>query len=304
MRVVDKTPLQDAQGNISLTARIQGTLKYGFNWYSELEAQKSVIAQLDRTLDKGFVLIRNFILPGSEIVLPILLIGPGSISLIFVTPLKGHFEAKGDQWNIINDRGNSVPARRNLVDLTSKLVRVFKKYLSNHRINVSVPIEPVLISSNPGAQIESHQPVVRVVRSDAVKQFASSLNQMRAVMRADMVIDLAEEILEPRPRQEPMPEAAERPVSRAQAIFNASNEMSTATGSDAEPSEKPRVRSSQAVPGHLRETSPARPLPSQSPTRRRFLGMTRNQIFMLGAMILIQVCIVIGGIALILSLNT
>ena len=63
MKVYDKTPLQDQQGNINIIARIQGTLKYGMNWFSELEAQKSVIFQLDRLVDKGFVLIRNFTWP-------------------------------------------------------------------------------------------------------------------------------------------------------------------------------------------------------------------------------------------------
>ncbi len=71
MKLIDKTPLQDDKGNISFVARVQGTLKYGLNWSAELEAQKTVIAQLDRQLEKGFILIRNFTLPNSEIVLGI-----------------------------------------------------------------------------------------------------------------------------------------------------------------------------------------------------------------------------------------
>ena len=39
MKIIDKTPLQDAKGSISVTARVQGTLKYGLSWYGELEAQ-------------------------------------------------------------------------------------------------------------------------------------------------------------------------------------------------------------------------------------------------------------------------
>ena len=86
-------------------------MKYGFNWYAELEAQKAVIAQLERILEKGFVIIRNFTLPDSEIVIPLILIGHGGISVIYVTPIKGFFEAKGDQWNtVINGRG--LPARK------------------------------------------------------------------------------------------------------------------------------------------------------------------------------------------------
>ena len=82
MKIIDKTPLQDAKGQISLPARVQGTLKYGLNWYAELEAQKAAIAQLDRILEKGAVLIRNFTLPNSEIVIPLILISTGGISVI------------------------------------------------------------------------------------------------------------------------------------------------------------------------------------------------------------------------------
>ena len=65
MKIIDKTSLQDENGNINIIARVQGTLKYGLNWFPELEAQKVVITQLDRMLEKGFVLIRNFTLPNS-----------------------------------------------------------------------------------------------------------------------------------------------------------------------------------------------------------------------------------------------
>ena len=65
MKIIDKTALQDENGNINIIARVQGTLKYGLSWYQELEAQKTVITQLDRMLEKGFVLIRNYTLPNS-----------------------------------------------------------------------------------------------------------------------------------------------------------------------------------------------------------------------------------------------
>jgi hypothetical protein len=292
MRVIDKTPFQDERGNISLIARIQGTLRYGFSWYPELEAQKAVLAQLDRVLDKSFVAIRNFTLPDSEIVIPIILIGPGSISMILASPVKGHFEARGDQWSTVSDSGASVPVKRNLIDLTSKFTRVFQKYLSNHRINVSVPIEPVLIASNPGAQIDSFQPVVRVLRSDAIKQFANSLMQMRVMMRPDMIVDLAEHIVNPRMPEENEPESVGQPVSRARAIFNAARETGAGDGVS-------NAADGRAVPKNLRETSPARPLRRGAPSPRKgFLGMTRTQAILLGAMIIIQVCILAGGVVL------
>ena len=240
MKVYDKTPFQDAQGNIGVAGRLQGTLKYGPNWFPELEAQKSVISQLERLLDKGFVLIRNFNLPGSDIFIPIILIGPGSLSVIFVAAVKGHFEAKGDDWNIVTN-GVSSPAKRNLIDLLGKLTRAFQKYLQIQNIKIPMQAEAVLIASDPGANIESVRPAVRVIRSDAIKQFANALNQAGPVLRAEQVLFSADLILEPQPKStETPPEPqipAERPVSRAQAIFNAS-EPGKAPAQQAKPAKK------------------------------------------------------------------
>lgn len=313
MKIIDKTPLQDEKGVISFTARIQGTLKYGLNWYAELESQKAVIAQLDRALEKGFVLIRNFTLPNSEIVIPIILVGTGGISVIYVTNAKGFFEAKGDQWNTISS-GRSQPARINFLSLVAQLSRAFQKYLEIHKFNLPVSVEPVLIASDPGAQIESLRPVARVVRSDAIKQFAASLLQARPALSSGMVYDLADQILNPSLRREASPAAAsspngqpaEKPVSRAQAIFNASessksfdpNDLGFAFEEDNTPSPQ------QAVPQNLREPNPAlRPsAPKAVPAKGKILGMTGAQAALLIGMIIIEGCIVIGfGILLYLN---
>ena len=74
MKIIDKTPFQQENGEIDLFGRLQGTLKYGFNWYPELGAQLTTIAQLQRLIEKGFVLIRNLTLPGTEIIVPIILV--------------------------------------------------------------------------------------------------------------------------------------------------------------------------------------------------------------------------------------
>ena len=290
MKVYDKTPLQDQQGNINIIARIQGTLKYGMNWFAELEAQKSVIAQLDRLLDKGFVLIRNFTLPGSDIIIPLILIGPGSLSVILVTPVKGHFEAKGTEWNTVTN-GVSAPAGRNLIDLLSKLTRAFQRYLQLNNINIPMQAEPVLIASDPGANVESVRPAVRVVRSDAIKQFANTLNQSSPVLRSEQVIVSADLILEPHPKsteKPPEPEIpVEPPMSRAQAIFKASE---TAEPVAARPAQQPR-------PKPEIQEQPAQPAKKKAP------AISRGQVFLLAALGLVECCILAGGVYLLFFLN-
>lgn len=288
MKVYDKTPLLDPQGNINPIARIQGTLKYGLSWSSELEAQVAVIAQLDRLLDKGFVLIRNFTLPDSDIVIPMILIGPGSLSVIFATPLKGDFEAKGNEWNSVKN-GIAVPASRNLIDLLIKYTRVFQRYLQLNKINIPVPIEPVLIATNPGANIESVRPAVRVVRSDAIKQFASSVNQASPILRAEQVIASADLIIEPHPASTERPAEpeipVERPVSRAQAIFQASE--------NGEVEQKPQPRPRPAMNAQGKTQTPAKKSPA----------ISRSQIFLLVGLGIFECCILFGGIYILFFLN-
>ncbi|MDP1715031.1 MAG: nuclease-related domain-containing protein [Anaerolineales bacterium] len=296
MKIIDKTPLQDKKGNISFTARVRGTLKYGLNWYADLEAQKRVIAQLSRVLEKGFVVIRNFTLPDSEIVIPIILVGTGGIFVIYVTNAKGFFEAKGDQWNTIRD-GISQPARINLLSRVAQLTRAFQKYLEIHKFKLSTTPESVLIASNPGAQIESLRPVARVVRSDAIKQFAASLLQAPPIMSAGMVYDLGDYIIDPSLRREAPPagDPAEEPFSRAQAIFSASDPSKPFDPNDLgfafEDENAP-----QGVPPNLRETNPAIPLPDRQPipAKEKIFGMTNAQVIVLAAMSLIECCILIG----------
>ncbi|MCB0101898.1 MAG: hypothetical protein H6635_15720 [Anaerolineales bacterium] len=273
MRVIDKTPLQDAKGNISFISRIQGTLKYGLNWYAEYQSQKVVLNLMDRFVDKGFIAIRNFKLPDSDIIIPIIVIGPGSLTIILSTPINGQFEANGTAWNIIGNNA-STPAKRNLINILSLLTRAFQRYLKIHNINVPVQVEPVLIATDPGANIETNRPAVRVVRSDAIKQFISTLNQARPLLRVDQVNAIADLILEPNPTTNQTPPEPKipvtPPVSRAQAIFNAA--------------ETP-------APGQAQ-----RPRPAARPAKKKQPALKPAQIALLVVMGIIACCIVIAAV--------
>ena len=53
----------------------------------------------------------------------------------------------------------------------------------------------------------------------------------------------------------------------------------------------------------LIESNPAVPLPAQAESKKRILNMTRPQLALLGGMILIEICVLIG-FALVYFLNT
>lgn len=312
MKIIDKTPLQDANGGISFSARVQGTLKYGFNWYAEMEAQKVVIAQLDRSLEKGFVLIRNFTLPNIEVVIPLILIGPGGISVIYATPIKGLFEAKGDQWSTVIN-GRPQPASSNLLDVVAKRARALQRYLQEHKINLPNPVEPVLITTDPGAHIDSIRPAVRVVMSDGIKNFANSVLQAAPIWRSEMIYDLAERVTDPRLHEEPKtvppqpaPALDAQPASRAKAIFNASESVKPFDNNEFGFAfeEGDSASESQRAPQNIHEPNPSRQLssPKPAPSKGKILGMSIAQVALLAVMLIIQCCILIGfGVAFYLT---
>ena len=302
MKIIDKTPFQTEKGEISTLDRLQGTLKYGFSWYPELQVQKNIIIQLDRVLEKGFVLIRNLTLPGSEIVEPIILIGQGGVYVIYVTHLRGFYQAKGDQWNI-DSGGRFKPAQPNLMSIVSRLAKALERYLQFHGILLQVPIEPVLIAADPGMHIDSMRPVVRVVQSDAVKQFAASLLQMQPILKAEYIHDLADRIVTPRPKPEPpsqpiAPPAApqtasapDSPAARTHAIFNSPAQAQPVNPSDVSFALQDETSQQQARLQELRESSPAQPLPKPAAKQR---GISSMQWVMLGFIVLVELCILAG----------
>jgi Nuclease-related domain len=301
MKIIDKTPFQTEKGEISLMDRLQGTLKYGFSWYPELAVQKNIITHLDRALEKGFVLIRNLTLPGSEIVEPIILIGQGGIYVIYVTHLRGYYEAKGDQWNIDNG-GRFKPAPINLMSRVARLAKVLTRYLQTQNIELPVQVEPVLIAADPGLHVDSMRPAVRVVQSDAIKQFAASLLQARPVFRTEFIYDLADRIVTPRPKSEPplqvpaapvAPEAAPAPVAdnpavRAHAIFNASEQAQPLNPSDVSFALQDE---SAGKLQELRDSNPAQPSPKLTSKKR---GIGPAQWALLGFIVIVEFCILAG----------
>ncbi len=199
MKIIDKTPFQNEKGQSGLVQRIQGMWEFGAAWQTELDAQRTVINQLERVLEKGFTLIRNLRLENSQIVEPLILIGPPGVFVIYVTPIGGFYEAKGDQWNVVkNDRRE--PAPINLMARVAQLARALQVYLNRQNMYLPGMFEPVLMATNPAVHIDQLRPMTRVVMSDAVKQFAVGLMQSRPVLKTPEIAELVDHIVRPHPK--------------------------------------------------------------------------------------------------------
>jgi hypothetical protein len=322
MKIIDKTPLLDEKGNLGFVQRVQGMLQFGLNWPNELQAQNAIVKFFERQLEKGYTLIRNMPLGESGIIVPIILLGPTGIFVIEVSSLKGRYEAKGDAWN--QEAGNGYkPAPINLIQRTTRMARALQAYIERQGVKIPVTIEPVLIAGDPGLHIESVRPAIKVMMIDGIKAFVSGLSNGKPVLRAELVLDYTERILNPRAKPEPIapmpePEAETEPdapaaweqdwhaepaqfqqqpepeISRARAIFGASAEAKPFNPNDFDFALAEDDATLQAAPPARRETNPAKPMRRKQPQQKLIMGMTQMQLAIVAVLGLAFICVAAG----------
>ena len=313
MKIIDQTPLLDANGQLSLINRIQGMLKYGFSWPSNLEAQAKVIAQLNKVIEKGYSLFRNQQLGASEIIEPLILVGPSGIYVMEATPLKGLYQARGEEWGAVSN-GRFQPAGINILGRTARLAKILQVYFERQNIKLSEPVRPVLLAADPGLHIESLRPVVRVVMSDAIDRFATELLSARLVYNAQEVGEFVERIQNPRsarqaeeppaPQEDAFSLKDEKPFpstepSRMQSILHSSQSDAlietgpSDVGFALEDEPSPTVLVNNPAPAAARQSRPA------APAKQRILGMTIQQFSLLAFMGLFEFCLLAGFATLI-----
>jgi hypothetical protein len=209
MKIIDQTPYYTEKGELSLLDRARAMLKYGNSWVGEMEAQKSVIAVLDRTLDKNFTLLRNVTLAELDMLIPFILLGPSGVYVIYVTALTGTVRAKTDQWGTIF--GSSFkPLKPNLLVRTEHMARAVQVYLQRHGFNSPTGVEPVLLCADPSLNVDSLRPITRIVMRDALERFAISLQQARTAFTPEALRGMVDCILTPPKPPAPTPVPGEK----------------------------------------------------------------------------------------------
>ncbi len=182
LNIYDYSPYIDEQGEISLLNRIQGMIRYGSDWYSEMQAQQKIITRLQKFLSDRYTLIRNFTLPDEEVPIPLMLIGPQGILVMYATNVAGIFEAREKEWLEMDNRSNKfVPTQPNLVLRTVLFARAVKNFLDKKGFAVPEP-EPVIIFTHPGADVSTASPAARIVLSDALNRFVTAIQATPAVL--------------------------------------------------------------------------------------------------------------------------
>ena len=296
MKIIDQTPFLSEGGEISKLNQVKATLKFGANWLQVINAQKTVIACFGRVLDNSFTLLRNVRLASLDINIPLILVGPAGIYVLYATPLRGMFRAKGDSWGTLV--GNTFkPARVNLILRTAQMGRALQTYLERQGYPSSTPVESVLLASDPGLHVDSVRPIVRVVLRDALEHFAGSVVQGGAVFSAETVHDILNRIVNP-PAASP-----EQPMAQG---ISAPPFARQADAFDLDTTQDSAARLIPAIGGaHFPESgafaeslgSPK----SETITRRKKLSFSTKQWAFLIAFFVVEIIILVLFVVLIVS---
>ena len=205
MKIIDRTPYISQNGELSFVNQILVTLKYGYSWLPEINAQKIVMDMLGRNLTKGYTLMRNITLPRSEAIIPFILVGPAGVFVIVSTQLKGNYQAQNDSWGVV-EGGRVRETRSNLLVRTSRMARAIQRYLNKQGFEIA-NVDGILVATDPGMHIESIRPIVRVVMSDAIEHFVITINHSSSTLDPNMSQTIVNMLTDPQFTQNPTPSA-------------------------------------------------------------------------------------------------
>jgi len=203
MRILDYSPIPFDGGKLSLQERLKGIASFGFSWIADMKSQERVIENLGRLLDNSFTMLRNVPLPEGDETIPLILMGPQGIVVIYNSPLRGIYRASGDSWEIMDSRLRNFKATRpNLITRTLMLTRAFNNFLNQK--GYAIETDGVLIFTDPGIHVNTTRSDVRVILMDAIERFGARLAQERPVMDVEDVRSIIHSLeVAMQPKEEP-----------------------------------------------------------------------------------------------------
>jgi hypothetical protein len=148
------------------------------------QPEETVLRRFSQGLDNRFFMLRKLQFESSSPPFPPILVGPTGLFVLNVSRAKGFFRAKETSWWEADKRTHRFnPAHPNLIkqslEYATKLATILEAHGKSHP-----EITPILVLADPGANVETTNPAIRIVRMDGVENLISN-------------IILSEEILEP-----------------------------------------------------------------------------------------------------------
>ena len=218
MKIIERSEFRDEEGAISLENRIRGSFRHGLKWYGWMQAQETTTQRLEKCLDREHTLLRNVIIPGTTVIVQMILLSPQGVRVLEPSPIKGVYRAKGEEWLKFDSRGRRFKrSQPNLQTRTLNNAQVVQRYLKEQGYPLP-EVEAVLIFTKPRTHVDSARPRVRIVQADAIDHFAANIQEFQPIMDQEDIDALTEALINPKlPEPEPTPEPeAEPELARAE----------------------------------------------------------------------------------------
>ncbi|HJS30034.1 MAG TPA: hypothetical protein VJ768_10455 [Anaerolineales bacterium] len=197
MIVKDFSTFLDDKGEVSLTERMRGSIKYGSTWYADVQSQDLVISRLQSALDDDYILLRNFNLPGLEVPIPITLLGPTGLQVIYTSSIKGIYQAKGELWLAMSSGARRFrESKPNLVNRCLLLAQAVMRHLERYEFG-GLNVDAVNVFTDPGIHVDTKNPATRIVMIDALDRYIASLPNAVSVLTAEKVQKITDVLVNP-----------------------------------------------------------------------------------------------------------
>lgn len=188
---------EEEKGRLSGMLNQLDGLLWGGDEKKEAEGREFILKRLGDILSDNFTLLTNYPLPKSTIEIPMILVGPPGVKVIFPSALHGIFQAKGNGWYELNERKRIyIAAKVNIVRETLMMAKGLHKFLMECGVALQ-EIEPIIIFSDPGSHVDTSKPAVRIILRDAINNFVAGLVQASLVIKSEDVLSVAALITNP-----------------------------------------------------------------------------------------------------------
>lgn len=275
MKIIECKSDVQTDGRGAGLGRALGNLNLPFNRQSQ-EVEDAFIQALQKRLDQRYVCLCNFHQPELSQIASYLLIAPQGLFLFKISTIKGIFQAAGESWEELDTRSKKfTQAKSNLLLETLQKSKELDAELASTGMDVP-RIEPILYFANPGAHIDTEQPVVRILLVDALDRFLSGILRLPQVIDPDATEKLVDALCQ---RRAPLTSGVSKMNDRDVFSLHDPDENKKKKGP---PSHKPILRE----PGVLKK-----------------MKFSRRQWIFLAIMIFVNIVILVGLVLVVLLLT-
>jgi len=186
MRVINLSTTTISDNRPNLTIAVSKIFK-SQDPKTDPAAEKVVLDTFQRLFDNQYVLLRSVPLNDPDVPIPMVLVGPPGVRMIYPRSMKGVFRAKEDAWEEMDERTQKFKiARPNLLQRSQLMAKAVETYLTARNFDVGV-VEAVLVFTDPGIHVDTIRPIVRIVQADALDRFGAGLVQSPAFLDKETI---------------------------------------------------------------------------------------------------------------------